>query len=80
MRHLERIDWAPRPGVELDAWPFDIPAVRQLIDEGGFDVPEGVTVLIGENGSGKSTLVEAFASVYPRRGAESTSPIPVPSR
>ena len=77
MRHLERIDWAPRPGVELDAWPFDIPAVRQLIDEGSFDVPAGVTVLIGENGSGKSTLVEAFASVYPRRGAESASPIPV---
>ena len=29
-----------------------------------------MTVLIGENGSGKSTLVEAFAAVYPRRGAE----------
>jgi predicted ATPase len=77
MRHLERIAWSPRPEVRLDAWPFDIPAVRQLIDDGGFEVPEGVTVLIGENGSGKSTLVEAFAAIYPRRGAESTSQVPV---
>jgi predicted ATPase len=76
-RHLERIVWVPRADVHLSGWPFDIPAVRQLIDEGGFDVPPGVTVLIGENGSGKSTLVEAFAAIYPRRGAESTSRIPV---
>jgi predicted ATPase len=51
--------------------------VRQLIAEGGFEVPPGVTVLIGENGSGKSTLVEAFAAVYPRHGAETTSRIAV---
>jgi predicted ATPase len=51
--------------------------VRQLIDDGGFEVPPGVTMLIGENGSGKSTLVEAFAAVYPRAGAESTSALPV---
>ena len=76
-RHLERIVWAPRREIDLDAWPFRIPAVRQLIDEGGFEVPSGVTILVGENGSGKSTLVEAFAAVYPRRGAESASAIPV---
>jgi predicted ATPase len=78
-RHLERIAWAPRRGAELDldGWPYAIPAVRQLIEEGGFDVPPGITVLIGENGSGKSTLVEAFAACYPRAGAESSSPIPV---
>jgi predicted ATPase len=40
-------------------------------------VPRGITVLVGENGSGKSTLVEAFAAVYPRQGAESSSPISV---
>ncbi len=51
--------------------------MRQLIAEGGFDVPEGVTVLIGENGSGKSTLVEAFAAAYPRRGAETSRPLSV---
>jgi predicted ATPase len=71
-RHLERIDWTPRGEVDLDIWPYQIPAVRQLIEDGGFDVPPGVTVLIGENGSGKSTLVEAFAAVYPRRGAETS--------
>jgi len=76
-RHLERIEWAPRDGVAVDRWPFQIPAVRQLIDDGGFDVPPGVTVLIGENGSGKSTLVEAFAAVYPRQGARTTSQISV---
>jgi predicted ATPase len=69
--------WAPRDGVDQDAWPFHLPAVRQIIAEGGFEVPPGVTVLIGENGSGKSTLVEAFATVYPRRGAETTSRISV---
>jgi predicted ATPase len=76
-RHLERFSWAPRDGVDLDLWPFTIPAVRQLIDDGGFEVPAGVTILVGENGSGKSTLIEAFAAVYPRRGAESSSSVPV---
>jgi len=76
-RHLERIVWAPRGDIDPDAWPFRIPAVRQLIAEGGFDVPPGVTVLIGENGSGKSSLVEAFAAVYPRRGAKTTSELSV---
>jgi predicted ATPase len=76
-RHLERIVWAPRREVDLDVWPYRIPAVRQLIDEGGFEVPPGVTILVGENGSGKSTLVEAFAAVYPRHGAETSSPTPL---
>jgi predicted ATPase len=76
-RHLERIDWVPRGGVDLDAWPYQIPAVRQLITDGGIEVGPGVTVLIGENGSGKSTLVEAFAAVYPRHGAQTTSKISV---
>jgi predicted ATPase len=71
-RHLERIVWAPRRDVDTEAWPYTIPAVRQIMAEGGFDVPPGITVLIGENGSGKSTLVEAFAAVYPRHGAETS--------
>lgn len=69
-RHLERFDWAPRADVDLTGWPYTIPAVAQLVGEGGFEVPPGVTILVGENGSGKSTLVEAFAAVYPRAGAE----------
>jgi predicted ATPase len=69
-RHLERIEWRPRSRVDPGAWPYAVPAVAQLISEGGFEVPAGVTVLVGENGSGKSTLIEAFAQVYPRSGAE----------
>jgi len=45
-----------------------MPAVAQLISEGGIEIPPGITYLVGENGSGKSTLVEAFAAVYPRPG------------
>lgn len=46
-----------------DAWPANIPAVAQLLDE-GLDLPEGITFLVGENGSGKSTIVEAVAMAY----------------
>lgn len=69
-RHLERIDWSPAPDrqPDLGLWPYNIPAVAQLIREGGLNVPPGVTILVGENGSGKSTLIEAFAAIYPRSG------------
>ena len=71
-RHLERIEWSPNPRrpPDLASWPYTIPAVAQIIREGGLDVPDGVTFLVGENGSGKSTLIEAFAAIYPRRGHE----------
>jgi predicted ATPase len=71
-RHLERIVWTPhhaRPPA-VDAWPYTIPAVAQIVREGGLDVPAGVTFLVGENGSGKSTLIEAIAERYPRGGHE----------
>jgi predicted ATPase len=42
----------------FDAYPFDIPAVRELRQ---LDFGPEVTILVGENGSGKSTLVEAIA-------------------
>jgi predicted ATPase len=69
-RHLERIAWSPNPVRPPDTskWPYTIPAVAQIIREGGLDVPDGVTFLVGENGSGKSTLIEAFAAIYPREG------------
>jgi predicted ATPase len=69
-RHLERIEWHPSEHhpPDLTAWPFTVPAVAQLVERGGLDIPAGVTFLVGENGSGKSTLVEAFAAVYPRQG------------
>ncbi len=70
LSHLERIDWTPNPRRPPDTarWPFTIPAVAQIIGDGGLDIAPGLTFLVGENGSGKSTLVEAFAAIYPRRG------------
>jgi len=44
--------------VDFDAYPFSIPAIRQL-DELRLD--PHVTLCAGENGSGKSTLIEAIA-------------------
>jgi predicted ATPase len=76
-RHLERFVWAPRRDIDPETWPYRIPAVRQLISDGGFEVPPGVTILVGENGSGKSTLVEAFAAAYPRGGAETASALSI---
>jgi predicted ATPase len=43
---------------DFDAYPFSIPAIRQL-DE--LQIDRHVTLFAGENGSGKSTLVEAIA-------------------
>jgi predicted ATPase len=45
-----------RPGpAERHRWPFTVPAVAQLLDEGlGFTAP--VSFLVGDNGSGNTTL------------------------
>jgi predicted ATPase len=85
-RHFERVDWSardepPHSAPDLDEWPFTIPAVAQLVAEGGLELPAGVTFLVGENGSGKSTLVEALAAVYPGGGSSRrSSPRPGPTR
>lgn len=42
----------------FDAYPFSIPAVREL---SRLELHPKVTFFVGENGSGKSTLVEALA-------------------
>jgi predicted ATPase len=49
-----------RPGAEVDAdaYPFAIPAVRDLSK---IEFHPHVTFLVGENGSGKSTVLEALA-------------------
>ncbi|MFE9433528.1 AAA family ATPase [Streptomyces sp. NPDC006640] len=53
----------PQDGVDRTGWPWSVPCVRQLLDEGlRFTAP--VTFLVGENGSGKSTLVEALAEGF----------------
>ena len=71
-RHLEYVEWRPstRRPPDLASWPYTIPAIRQLIAEGGLEIEPGVTFLVGENGSGKSTLIEAIAAKYDRRGHE----------
>src|SRR5881394_1690430 len=70
VRHFERVEWSPskRRPPELDKWPYSIPAVAQIIREGGLEIPAGITILVGENGSGKSTIIEALAAIYPRTG------------
>lgn len=47
---------------EARGWPWSVPAVRQLADQ-GLDLPQAL-VLVGENGAGKSTIVEALAEAY----------------
>ena len=69
-RQFERVEWRPGPRYTPGRWPFTLPVVKQLIADGGFEIPAGVTILVGENGSGKSTLIEALASAYPRTGVE----------
>jgi predicted ATPase len=48
-----------REGIlSYDAYPFSIPAVRELH---GLEFHRDVTFIVGENGCGKSTLLEAIA-------------------
>lgn len=48
---------------DADGWYYGVPAIDQLRRE-GWEVPAGVTFLVGENGSGKSTLAEAVAHAW----------------
>ncbi|AEI13355.1 AAA family ATPase [Cellulomonas gilvus] len=43
-------------------WHRDVPAVRQVLEQ-GWDLT-AVTVLVGDNGAGKSTLVEGVAAAF----------------
>lgn len=57
---VRRVRGAPGP-VEK-TWPFTIPAVRSVTED-GLDLGR-LTILVGENGAGKSTLVEGIALAY----------------
>jgi predicted ATPase len=59
---LRRIE-VDRGKVRMEKWPFTIPAIHELV-ENGFEPAAGLTVFIGENGSGKSTIVEAIAAAW----------------
>ncbi|MDX2968286.1 AAA family ATPase [Kribbella solani] len=55
---------AAAKGIRLSGgWPYNIPAVHQLLTD-GLNLDPGVTFLVGENGAGKSTLVEAIAVAF----------------
>lgn len=44
-----------------NAFPFHIPAVKHLLNQGSLVFHKPVTFFVGENGAGKSTLIEAIA-------------------
>jgi ATP-binding cassette subfamily F protein 3 len=59
VRRVVASDAAP---TSYDEWPASIPAVGRLLRD-GWELPAGVTLLVGENGSGKSTLLKLLAGV-----------------
>jgi predicted ATPase len=56
--YLLRASIKPDAAPDFDAYPFDIPAVRDLEQ---IEFHPDVTFLVGENGAGKSTVLEAIA-------------------
>ena len=70
---------APSPHAAAARRPARSPAVEQLLRE-GWELPAGVTLLVGENGSGKSTIVEAVADASPRPAASPPRAASQPSR
>lgn len=72
-RPIRRVSLDADAAIDRGSWPASIPAVAQLIREGGWDFVPGLTFLVGENGSGKSTLLEgiAMAAGLPPEGGSS---------
>ena len=56
--YLLRASLRPDAEVDCDAYPFSIPAVRDIEN---IDFHPNVTFLVGENGAGKSTVMEGIA-------------------
>jgi predicted ATPase len=59
-RYVRSFARFPDADIDRSVWPATVPAVAQVLRD-GFELPAGLTILIGENGSGKSTVVEMFA-------------------
>ncbi|WP_454828453.1 AAA family ATPase [Pseudoxanthomonas wuyuanensis] len=59
--YLMDIALRPERIATMDAWPYSLPAVRNL---GTLRFHPKVTFIVGENGSGKSTLLEAIAVAW----------------
>jgi predicted ATPase len=56
--YLRSVAIDPAADLDLDSYPFSIPAVREL---GTLEPHPDVTFFVGENGAGKSTVLEAIA-------------------
>ena len=56
--YLQKISIRPELPLDLDSYPFSIPAVKEL---DCLKFHPDVTFLVGENGAGKSTVLEAIA-------------------
>ena len=59
--YLRSLKLNPDKAIDYDAYPFSIPAVRELEQ---IEFHPEVTFLVGENGAGKSTLLEAVAIAW----------------
>jgi hypothetical protein len=59
-RAIRLVRHDPGSPVDTSHWPATVPAVEQQPGE-GLELPEGLTMLVGENGSGKSTVTEMLA-------------------
>lgn len=56
--YLRSVQVDPHAEIDLERYPFTIPAVREL---GVLEPHPDVTFFVGENGAGKSTVLEAIA-------------------
>src|SRR5438067_5118060 len=56
--YLRSVSIDPDADLDLDNYPFSIPAVREM---GVLEPHPDVTFFVGENGAGKSTVLEAIA-------------------
>ena len=56
--YLQTISLDPEAEIDFEAFPFSIPAVREM---NVIEFHPDVTFFVGENGSGKSTILEAIA-------------------
>jgi predicted ATPase len=59
-RYVRRFEAGAGLDIDFGTWPGRVPAVAQVLRD-GFDLPAGLTILMGENGSGKSTVIEMLA-------------------